>query len=175
MRKVKVAAVVFCLSLTVACENRPIQQNVEWVVRDAWDPVCAMRSTTEKFQILNSGWADKEKKVWVVDVKASFKPIKECFEPIPKLAGEKGASVAIVNAMKPRIRKKAFKSYDFEKKSLAMIPCQDTEGKQGWAQQQKPERCWTGPALFDETAGVKPVNPAAGDIVRIKKKTSQPE
>ena len=92
MPKIMSAIAFICLSMSLGCENRPIQQSVEWVVRDAWDPICAMSSTTEKFQILNSGWASDEKKVWVVDVKASFKPIKECFEPVPKLAGAKGAS-----------------------------------------------------------------------------------
>ena len=160
--------------MLIGCESRPIQQYVR-VVRDAWDSVCVMSSTTEKFQITNSGWADDDKKVWVVDVKATFKPIKECFEPMPKLAGDKGSSVAIINAMKPKIRKAAFKSYDFESKQLAMIRCQDTAGNKGWALQDKPDRCWTGPALFDETAGVKPVDGPAGDLVKLKSKKTKTE
>ena len=149
----------FLLLGLLGCENRPIQQSVEWVVRDAWDPVCAKSSTVEKFIIRNAGWATDKKEIWKIDVKATFKPIKDCFQPLPKLTGNKRHSVAIVNALKPKIRKAAFKSYQFEKKQLSMIRCEDAAGKKGWALQEMPTRCWTGPTLFDETAGVKPVNP----------------
>ena len=142
----------------LGCENRPIQQSVEWVVRDAWDPVCAKSSIVEKFDIQNAGWASDKKEIWTIDVKATFKPIKNCFQPLPKLTGKKSHSVAIVNALKPRVRKAAFKSYTYEQKQLSMMRCEDAAGKKGWALQEMPTRCWTGPTLFDETAGVKPVN-----------------
>ena len=154
----KIVTLLLLLSV-LGCESRPIQQSIEWVVRDAWDPVCAKSSTIEKFEIKNAGWASDKKKVWTMDVKATFKPIKDCFQPLPKLTGPKGHGVTIVNALKPKIRKAAFRSYSFEQKKLSMIRCDDSSGKSGWALQELPTRCWTGPTLFDETAGVKPVDP----------------
>ena len=156
MKSIVLPFIIIAVSLTLmGCEERPKQEFVQWVVRDAWDPVCSPSAAVEKFVVKNAGWENRDSRIWRMDVDATFKTIKDCFEPKPQLAGLEGAAAEKLKELPPTMRKAAFKSFSFSKKGFAIVKCKDSAQKEGWANPRTPERCWTGPKLFDETVGVK--------------------
>ena len=59
-KKIIVTLLLSILALGLsACEQRPKQQFMEWVVRDAWDPVCSKDAAVERFVVKNAGWENQ--------------------------------------------------------------------------------------------------------------------
>lgn len=108
-----------------ACETKPQDRYMQWVARDAWNPQCADQAMVEVWKASTPEWKEKGKSV-TVDVDATFKLANDCEVGGAKL--------------------EAFKSFQF-KQTVEMVKC-ETGGKDGWALAATPDRCWTGPKLF---------------------------
>ena len=139
--------IILTLGLS-ACEQRPKQQFMEWVVRDAWDPVCSKDAAVERFVVKNAGWENQNNRIWRMDVDATFKTIKDCMAPKPKLSGEAANNEELAKALKPTVRKAAFKSFTFQKRGFGLVCCSDAAGKEGWGQPQNAPEVLDRPTAF---------------------------
>lgn len=113
-----------------ACDAEPRDRHIQWVARDAWNPLCADKAIVERWVQSNGSWK-VQGKVWQVDVDATFKMGNDC-------EGQ-GETPAIP----------AYQSVNFMRPALEMVPCRKG-GEDGWALPgQENDRCWTSPKLLD--------------------------
>lgn len=117
-----VALVMFA----TGCDSPPRNHFIQWVTRDAWDPICGPQAAVEKISITNARWVEPGK-VYSVDIDATYKLLNPCSEDL------QGRSY------------KQFQSVDFKKANIEIVPCK-RNGEEGWSLKDRDiDLCWTGP------------------------------